>query len=65
MEAEALPAAELRLTLRTAVEAYLPAGALAAAAVAEQSEQDGLRALAAIVKRNDLWSVVDHLEEAS
>ena len=62
VEAEAMPARELRAMLRAAVEEYLPADALAAAKVAEDSEREGLAALAGIVQRNDVWSVVAHLE---
>lgn len=50
VEAEAMPAAILRQLLRDHVEAYLPAGALAAAKVAERSEQAGLRALAGLLE---------------
>lgn len=46
VEAEAMPAAELRRIVREAVESYLPPGALRAAQVAEESERAGLRALA-------------------
>ena len=45
VEAEAIPAAIMRRLVREAVEAYLPAGALHAAEVAEESEREGLRAL--------------------
>lgn len=46
VEAEAMPANLLRTLLRDAVEAYLPAQALAVAKVAEREERDGLRLLA-------------------
>ena len=49
VEAEAMPANTMRKLLRDTVEAFLPEGALEAARVAEQSEQAGLRALAARV----------------
>ncbi len=42
VQAEALPARELRRIVRAAVEAHLPAGALHAAQVAEASERAGL-----------------------
>ena len=45
VEAEAIPAALMRNMVRDAVEAYLPAGAIHAAKVAEESERDGLVAL--------------------
>lgn len=53
VEAEAMPAHTLCELLREAVEALLPDGALEAAKVAEQSERDGLRALAAGLRRGD------------
>lgn len=46
VEAEAMPAHVMCELLREAVEALLPDGALEAAKVAEESERDGLRALA-------------------
>lgn len=46
VEAEAMPAHILRTMLREAIERYLPDGALEAARIAEQSEQEGLRILA-------------------
>lgn len=46
VEAEALPASILRRLLRDEVEALLPEGALQVAKVAEQSEREGLLALA-------------------
>ena len=46
VEAEAMPAGDLRRIVRSAVEAYLPAGALHAAQVAEASERAGLLRLA-------------------
>ena len=45
VEAEALPANNMRGIVREAVEAYLPAGALEATRVAEESERYGLRRL--------------------
>lgn len=45
VEAEALPAHVMRGIVRDAVEAYLPAGALDAVRVAEESERFGLRRL--------------------
>lgn len=46
VEAEAMPAAELRRIVREAVESYLPPGALAVVKAAEESEREGLRSLA-------------------
>ena len=46
VEAEALPAAILRAIVREAVESYLPEGALDVTRAAEQSEREGLYALA-------------------
>lgn len=46
VEAEAMPARILRELLRTNIESLLPAGALHAAKVAEQSEREGLKRLA-------------------
>ena len=45
VEAEAMPAGDLRAIVRSAVESYLPAGALQAARIAEESERAGLLAL--------------------
>lgn len=45
VEAEAMPANVMRRLVREAVEAYLPAGALEATRVAEESERHGLRLL--------------------
>lgn len=53
VEAEAMPAKTMRKLLRDTVEAFLPEGALEAARVAEQSEQAGLRALAASLECDD------------
>ena len=61
VEAEAMPAGELRTLLRDAVEGFMPAGALAAAKVAEESEREGLRALAGVVAENGLHLVLEHL----
>ena len=51
VEAEAMPAAELRELLRSTVESYMPAGALAAAQAAEESERKGLQLLAQVVRK--------------
>ena len=45
VEAEAMPSGILRGIVRDAVESHLPAGALHAARVAEESEREGLRKL--------------------
>ena len=57
VEAEAMPAGELRRLLRGEVESYLPAGALAATKAAEESEREGLRTLGA-------WTTAYGIEEA-
>ena len=56
-----MPAGELRTLLRDAVKGFMPAGALAAAKVAEESEREGLRALAGVVAENGLHLVLEHL----
>ena len=61
VEAEAMPAGELRAMLTATVDGLMPAGALTAAKAAEQSERDGLRALAGVVKRDGLQSILDQL----
>ena len=58
VEAEAMPAAELRRIVREAVEAYLPADALRVTKVAEESERKGLRAL------GQVWANEDDLTAA-
>ena len=63
VEAEAMPAGELRALLTATVERFMPAGALAAAKVAEESEREGLRALSGLLKRDGLQPVLDHLRE--
>ena len=50
VEAEAMPAVELRELLRSTVESFMPDGALKAATVAEQSEREGLTLLAQVVQ---------------
>ena len=61
VEAEAMPAAELRALLAVTIEGFMPSGALAAAKVAEQSERAGLRALAGVVERDGLQSILDQI----
>ena len=61
VEAEAMPAGELRAMLRATVESFMPAGALAAARPVEESERDGLRALAALVDRSGIAGAVEAL----
>ena len=51
VEAEALPAKELRRILRDEIEVYLPANALATTKVAEESERSGLFTLGAFTRR--------------
>ena len=50
VEAEAMPARLLRSLLRDAVEALLPPGAIEVARAAEESEREGLQALAAALE---------------
>lgn len=50
VEAEAMPANILRGILRDAVEGLLPAGALAAAKVAEQSEREHIQRIAEVLE---------------
>ena len=61
VEAEAMPAAELRALLTATVEGFLPAGVLAAARAAEESERAGLRALADLVAEDGLPAVLEQL----
>ena len=58
-----MPAGELRAMLTATVEGFMPAGALTAAKAAEESERDGLRALAGVVRRDGLPAVLETLEE--
>ena len=57
VEAEAMPAGELRRILRGEVERYLPEGALAVTKAAEESEREGLITLGA-------WTSVVGIKEA-
>ena len=57
VEAEAMPAGELRRILRARIEAYLPEGALAATKAAEESERAGLRTLG-------IWAGVHGIKES-
>ena len=59
VEAEAIPAGELRKMVRNTVEQFLPKGALHAARVAEASEQAGLRRLAELTSRHGIDRVND------
>ena len=59
VEAEAMPAGELRALLRKTVEGFLPPGVLEAARATEESEREGLVALAALVDRAGLEAVLD------
>jgi hypothetical protein len=52
VEAEAMPAHLMRELLRETVERFLPAGALDVVKVAEESERDGLRRLAAMLEQH-------------
>ena len=62
VEAEAMPAGELRALLRETVEGYMPAGVLHAARVAEESERAGLERLGGLVAADGLDDVLDRLE---
>lgn len=62
VEAEAMPARLLRELLRDAVESYLPAGALDAVKVAEESERAGLRLLADAVSARGIDDVVEAVQ---
>ena len=62
VEAEAMPAATMRRIVREAVEAHLPAGALDAVKVAEESERAGLRALGRIVGKEGVSRAVEALQ---
>ena len=62
VEAEAMPAGELRRLLRVVVEACLPPGALAAATAAEDDEREGLRRLAALTSRYGAGGIANYLD---
>jgi hypothetical protein len=55
VEAEAMPAAIMRQLLRQAIEQYIPAHALAATKANDESERDGLEALAEAMKQDPSW----------
>ena len=57
VEAEAMPAAELRSLVRQAVESYLPAGLREQVRAVEASEQAGLESLAELVERVGIGQV--------
>ena len=63
VEAEAMPAAELRAMLCSTVEGFLPAGALTSVQAAEDSEREGLARLAGIIDRNGLENVVNECDD--
>ena len=63
VEAEAMPAAELRAMLCSTVEGFLPAGALTSVQAAEASEREGLARLAGIIDRNGLENVVNECDD--
>ena len=60
VEAEAMPAGEMRRLVREGVESYLPAGALQTVRIAEQSEQEWLELLGEKVDRDGLTAVLRH-----
>ena len=62
VEAEAMPAGELRSLLRETVSAFLPPGALHAAQVAERAEQEGLEKLARLTSKYGLKHVNSTIE---
>ena len=54
VEAEAIPAGQLRQLVRRAVESYLPAGRLAQYQEIDRQEQQGLRRLAQLVETGQI-----------
>ena len=64
VEAEAMPAGELRALLGASVEAFLPPGALHAAQVAERAERDGLQRLAELTSELGVQAVNSIIENA-
>ena len=58
VEAEAMPAGEMRRLVREAVESYLPAGALQTVRIAEESEREWLELLGEKVDRDGLTAVL-------
>ena len=60
-----MPAAIMRRIVREAVEAHLPAGALDAVKVAEESERVGLRALGRIVGREGVTKSVEAFQRSA
>ena len=64
VEAEAMPAGELRALLRETVDGYMPVGALHAARAAEESERAGLKRLGVLVAADGLEDVLDRLGAA-
>ena len=62
VEAEAMPAGEMRRLVREAVESYLPAGALRAVRIAEQSEREWLGLLGEKVDRDGLKAVLTSVD---
>ena len=63
VEAEAMPAETLRRMLRAEIESYLPANALHAIQIAEQSERQGLEKIGEIISQHGLREVFDALTE--
>ena len=61
VEAEAMPAGELRRILWAEIERYLPEGALAATKAAEESEREGLRTLGAWTSAYGIQEAVDRM----
>lgn len=54
VEAEAMPASELKRIVRDKVESYLPEGALQAVKIAEESEREGLELLSERISRHGI-----------
>ena len=63
VEAEAMPAADIRRIVREAIERYLPDGVRDTIQVAEQSEQDGLESLGIAI--DELGSVAEFMRHPS
>jgi hypothetical protein len=63
VEAEAMPAKDMRHLLRSHIEALLPDGELAAVKVAEQSEREGLRILGMQLQNEEVAEVLARCDD--
>ena len=63
VEAEAMPASEMRRIVREAVESYLPEGALDVIKVAEESEKAGLKLFADMLSLHGTDRTVEVMED--